>query len=75
MATTIFDAAQLAAAVQQTLLTVPDGHTNALVGSLDPTGAQVLLTLKAGQGWDVTAMARHNWSGDNVVGASLIYSW
>ncbi len=77
MSTTVFSPAQLQAIVDAGLVRVPDGHTNALVGTVDATGAQVIATFKLGpsNNWDVTAAGRHEWTGDNEVGASVIYSW
>lgn len=77
MSTTIISSDQLNAIAAQTLPTVPDGHSNAIVGTVDQNGAQVVAVFKLGasKNWDVTAVGRHDWSGDNEVGASVIYSW
>lgn len=75
--TTVFSPAQLKAIVDQTMPTVPDGHTNALVGTVDQSGAQFLASFKLGAGnkWTATGVARHQWTGENQVGASVVYSW
>ena len=76
MSLIVFGPDQLAAAVKQADAAVPPGHTNALVGTVDSTGAQVLLTMKMGTGgWTASGIARHDWSGDNQIGASVVYSW
>lgn len=60
-----------------TMPPLPSNHTNAIVGTLDQNGAQVLASFKMGPGdkWIATGAARHEWSGQNEVGASVIYSW
>lgn len=74
--TTVFSPAQLKTIVDQTLPLVPAGRTNAVVGTVDKTGAQVLVTFKSkDEKWLATGVARHEWTGENEVGASLIYSW
>ncbi len=74
---TIFSPQQLDSIVQQTLPSVPEGHTNAVVGTVDQKGAQVVAVFKLGDDnrWTASAVARHEWSGDNEVGGSIIYSW
>ena len=56
---------------------IPDGHTNAVIGTVDESGAQVVVTVKLGKNdlWQVTGAVRHEWSGDNSVGASVVASW
>ncbi len=77
MSTTIFSTDDLKSLADKALTTVPDGHSNAIVGTVDQSGAQVVVIAKLGpsNNWDVTGAARHDWSGDNEVGASVIYSW
>lgn len=73
---TIFSPTQLNAIVAKALPEVPDGHTNAIVGTVDNTGAQVLVSFKSQDSrWKATGVARHDWTGENEVGASLVYSW
>ncbi len=73
----IFSKSQIDSIVTNTLPTVPDGHTNAVVGTVDQNGAQVVAVFKLGTDdrWTASAVARHEWSGENAVGGSLIYSW
>jgi len=56
---------------------VPPGHTNAVVGTLDQTGVQLLVSFKQGpdRRWSVTGAIRHDWSGDTSGAASVVYSW
>ncbi len=76
MPTILFSHNQLAQAVKDALVTeVPAGHTNALIGIIDQTGAQVLVSFKLKDRWTATGVARHDWGGDNTAGASLVYSW
>lgn len=74
---TAFSPAQLKSIVETTLAVVPDGHTNAIVGGLDQHGAQVVASFKLGADdrWVASGVARHDWTGNNTVGASLVYSW
>ena len=77
MATTIISSTQLQADAAAAARTIPDGHTNAVIGTVDQTGAQVIVVAKLGadKNWTVSAEGRHDWSGDNQVGANVIYSW
>lgn len=77
-AVTIFSPQQLQQIVSQTIpQNLPDGHKNAIVGTVDQDGAQVVAGFKLGQNdhWEVTGAFRHQWSGENEVGASIIASW
>lgn len=73
----IFSPTQLAQAVATAAPLVPTGHTNAIIGTVDSTGAQVVLVLKLGDNdrWRATAVGRHDWTGDDSVGGSVVYSW
>lgn len=76
MSVILFSPEQLAVAAKTVNNLVPDGHTNAVVGTVDSSGAQVLLTMKRRESrWVATAIARHDWTGDNALGASVVYSW
>ena len=77
MPVTLFSQDQLATAVAAALPLVPDGHTNAVIGIVDAKGVQVIVTMKLGDHdrWQATGYGRHEWTGDNQVGASLVYSW
>lgn len=76
----LFSQAQLDAHIAKVLPMIPAGDNNAIIGTTDDTGAQVVLTVKFKSEDDrrhfsVNAVGRHEWTGDNSVGASLIYSW
>jgi len=79
MSTAILSQAYLKQVAVETLAQadLPTGHTNAIVGTVDSTGAQVLASFKLGADnhWTATGVAKHEWSGDNQVGASVVYSW
>lgn len=78
MATTLFGPAQLKAIVQQGILdSVPAGKTNAIIGTVDNRGVQILVSVKLGDQdrWLVTGAARHDWQGDTQAGAAVVYAW
>lgn len=76
---TIFSQDQLAKAVAAIPTDLPEEHTSAIVGTVDSTGAEVLVGFQkdaAGGTWQAQGAFRHDWStNDNSVGARLIYSW
>lgn len=46
------------------------------VGTLDPTGAQIVAGMKFDNGhWTVEAAARHDWDGTNSIGAKVLLRW
>ena len=71
----VFSPEQLAKAISDTMPLVPSGHTNAIIGTVDATGAQFVITAKLSEGWTISGLARHDWAGENQVGASVVYSW
>lgn len=75
--TSLFSAVHLKTLAETTLAAVPDGHTNAIVGTVDASGAQVIamFALGADRRWQITAAGVHAWSGDTRAGASVLYSW
>ena len=78
MAVVLFSAEQLAKAVASVEPLIPKEHTRgALVGTVDDSGAQVVVMLRPGENghWSANLVGRHEWSGDNQAGASLVYSW
>lgn len=78
MATTLFGPSQLKAIVQQGICdAVPAWKTNAIVGTVDKTGAQVLVSCKLGdqERWIITGAVHHDWSGDTQAGAAVVYAW
>lgn len=73
-----FSQQQLDAIVHQALASsLPDGHTNAIVGMVDEHGAQVVAGFHFGESdrWEFQGAFRHDWSGANEAGAKLICSW
>ena len=75
--TTFFSQAQLAKIVSETLPPVSDDHTIAVVGTVDADGAQVVanFTRRTGSGdWQLQAAYRHDWNGDDRVGAHVMWS-
>jgi hypothetical protein len=78
--TTIFAPDQLKKIVEQTIpaSNPQDHHDFVLVGGVDQTGAQVVARFeKKKDKWtlDADAVWRHNWSGDNQVGAEVLLKW
>lgn len=74
--TKIFSPEQLRQLVEQNLPPDPgDGKTHALIGTVDQNGAQVLAVMKFTNVWQLQAAARHDWNGDNEVGAKIIARW
>jgi len=74
--TTRFSPAQLQQIVTETLPTLEDGHTSAIIGTVDSEGAQVVARFKlTNNHWTVTAAARHQWTGEDRVGATVLLSW
>lgn len=75
--TTIFSPAQLDAIIAETIPTLPPGHQNAIVGTVDTHGVEVaaLFTLGSSGNWHVKAAGAYGWNGDASVGASIIDSW
>lgn len=76
--TTMFSPTQLQEIVHKTVeAEVPAGHTNAIIGTWDTAGVQVLATFKLGADarWKVTGAVRHDWSGDTEGSAAVMYSW
>jgi hypothetical protein len=79
--TTIFAPADLQKIVNETIpAAVPgDDHQFVVVGGVDQQGSQVVARFekKSDQGWtlDADAVWRHQWSGDNQVGAQVLLKW
>lgn len=69
-------ARQIAAALADTPM--PAGHDSAIIGGVDTNGAQIVLvakiSVKTGT-LKISGLARHEWTGDNSVGAAVLYSW
>lgn len=78
---TIFAPDQLNQIIKDTIpLADPaDEHKFALVGGIDKDGSQVVARFHkhSGQGWtlDANGVWRHEWAGDNKVGAQVLLTW
>ncbi len=75
---TIFSQEALNNIVKTSLVNLPEEHKNAIVGTVDATGAQVVVGFSKDVTygtWTASGAFRHDWSGDNSVGTSLMLSW
>lgn len=73
-AVTIFSQEQLRKLVADTLPPATDGHSVAVVGTVDQHGAQVVAGFTSkNQQWRFNGAFRHDWNGDNTVGAQVMY--
>jgi hypothetical protein len=66
--------------VQQTIPQNTDAsHSNAIVATVDTDGAKVVAHFQKDvkNGWqlDADAVAEHDWTGDNSVGAQVVLKW
>ena len=62
-------------ALAKALATVPEPtgeKKNAIVGTVDSTGAKVALVMSFSDTWTVEAAVQHDWQGDTSVGAKII---
>lgn len=81
MATSVFSPAALDQIVQETIPQAVDPtHTNAVVFGIDQTGAKVVAQFRLNpitQQWELNAdaVAQHDWTGDNEVGAQVVLKW
>jgi hypothetical protein len=69
---------RLAQIVNQTIPSnLPNGHKNAIVGTVDQNGAQIVAGFHVGHdnNWEFDGAFQHTWTGDNVGSAKVIYSW
>lgn len=79
MSTNIFSQEQLRKIVDDQLKAsdLPKDHKVAVVGTVDRDGAQAIavFTKSTVDGdWQFSAGARHEWTGDNSVGAKVVFS-
>ena len=76
---TVFSNEQLAKLVNETIpATLPADHKNALVGTVDVNGVQVVVGMRretTHATWEITGAFQHTWTGDNRVGAKMVTSW
>lgn len=65
-------------ALARALASVPEpigDKKNALVGTVDSSGAKVALVMSFSDAWTVEAAVQHEWTGDTTVGAKIIGRW
>lgn len=55
---------------------VPEGHKDALVGTVDKSGAQVIFGMKLNESgsWELQGSFEHTWSGDNNGKIKILWS-
>ena len=78
MSTSIFSPEQLDKLVNETLSETGVTSTNAVVGTVDKDGMQLTAAFSWEQSratWKLEGVVRHNWTGDNEVGAKLLLEW
>lgn len=69
----MFDQAALSRAVQAI---VPEGHTSAIMGTVDNNGAQVIVGMNLGKNdeWEIQGQFQHTWTGDNNGQVKVLWS-
>lgn len=69
----MFEPEQLAKLVQYV---VPDNHKTALIGTVDKSGAQVVVGMKLNDSgtWEIQGSFEHTWSGDNNGKIKVLWS-
>lgn len=75
---TIFSPAQLAKLVNDTMPKDAQPGEHITVLTVDQTGAQIAASFKLKADkvtWDLQAAARHDWTGDNAIGARILLRW
>ena len=71
----MFSAEALQKAVESALPADAKKGEKVLVGGVDESGAQVVASFKFKDKWEIQAAARHEWGGDNKVGAKVLLRW
>lgn len=72
----IFSPEALTKVVTETLPNDGKPNEKAVVGTVDQHGAQVVASFKFKEDrWELQAAARHDWNGDNSVGAKVLLRW
>lgn len=71
----IFSPEALAKVVSETLPADAKPGDKVVVGTVDQNGAQVVASFKLKDKWELQAAARHEWNGDNSVGAKVLLRW
>lgn len=80
MSLLIFDPASLQKALDETIPTaLPEGHTSALVGTVDSNGVQAAIEVNKDVGTGtvtIQGVYRYTWTTQSSsVGAKVLYSW
>lgn len=72
----IFSPEALSKVVAETLPNDGKPNEKVVVGTVDKDGAQVVASFKFKEDrWELQAAGRHNWNGDNSVGAKVLLRW
>jgi hypothetical protein len=72
----LFSPEALKAAAATALTDLPTGHTSAIVGGVDTSGAHVAIVFTSKDDhWQAVTALQHDWTGHTVFGASGRYSW
>lgn len=77
----IFSSEQLDKIVADTMPADAKPGEKVVIGTLDQHGAQVMASFKlqknefGGPSWELQAAARHEWTGENSVGAKVLLRW
>ena len=76
MSPTIFSPEALQKIVLDTLPTDGQPNEKVVVGTVDHLGAQVVASFKFREDrWELQAAARHDWTGEDSVGAKVLLRW
>lgn len=71
----IFSDEQLQRVIAEALPADAKPGEKVVIGTVDQHGAQVVASFKMKDGWEMQAAARHEWGGENVVGAKVLLRW
>lgn len=71
----VFSNEQLDRIIKDTLPADGKAGEKVVVGAVDQNGVQVVASFKNINGWELQAAAKHDWNGDNVVGAKVLLRW
>lgn len=72
----LFTPEALQKVLTDTIPTIPEGKTHAAAAAIDANGARVGLIIGTKDGhWQAKTAFEHDWSGDNKVTGSVLYSW
>lgn len=75
LTTTIFSPERLQQVIDETIPADAKPGEHFVIGTLDQSGAQVVAVFQVNQAVRLEAAARHNWNGENQVGAKVIARW